>query len=200
MRLKGGDRTCSITRLKRQRLCARRDLLRDGARRDRGPGGGRLRGDSHHAWRALFFRGPGHWQERRGKASPALDYGPLAMFPGTLVFYMGIRSAAPWSEALLRQGKPEQTPVVIVRRCSLPDQLVVRCTLGTVADVIRGGSCVPRRDHCRAGGPRWRQPTLVLGAPVLRPDRPGHPAPPPGGIALQSICRVGGARPCPTDD
>ncbi|MDD4270755.1 MAG: uroporphyrinogen-III C-methyltransferase [Pirellulales bacterium] len=76
-------------------------------------------------------------QERRAKASPALDYGALAMFPGTLVFYMGIRSAAPWSEALIRRGKPEQTPVAIVRRCSLPDQLVVRCTLGTVADVIR---------------------------------------------------------------
>lgn len=76
-------------------------------------------------------------QERRGKASPALDYGALAMFPGTLVFYMGIRSAAPWSEALIRQGKPAETPVAIVRRCSLPDQSVVRCTLGTVADVIR---------------------------------------------------------------
>lgn len=105
-------------------------------------------------------------QERRGKASPALDYGALAMFPGTLVFYMGIRSAAPWSEALLRQGKPEQTPVVIVRRCSLPDQLVVRCTLGTVADVIRER--------------KLRPPAVIIVGPVaaMAPDQPWFSARP----------------------
>lgn len=76
-------------------------------------------------------------QERRCKKGPALDYPALAGFPGTLVFYMGIRSAADWSQALILGGKSPDTPVAIVRRCTHPDQTVVRCTLGTVADVIR---------------------------------------------------------------
>ncbi len=76
-------------------------------------------------------------QERRGKKGPPLDYQALAEFPGTLVFYMGIRSVAEWSEALIRGGKSPDTPVAIVRRCTLPDQAMVRCTLGTVAEVIR---------------------------------------------------------------
>jgi uroporphyrinogen III methyltransferase / synthase len=76
-------------------------------------------------------------QERRRKKGPALDYPALAGFPGTLVFYMGIRSAPDWSQALIHGGKSPDTPVAIVRRCTHPDQTVVRCTLGTVADVIR---------------------------------------------------------------
>jgi uroporphyrinogen III methyltransferase/synthase len=74
---------------------------------------------------------------RRGdKAGPELDYGCLAQFPGTLVFYMGMSSARQWSEALLHGGRLPGTPVAIVRRASWPDQETVRCTLGTVADVI----------------------------------------------------------------
>jgi len=75
-------------------------------------------------------------QERHGKEGRTLDYGALADFPGTLVFYMGVTSAGPWSEALLRRGKSPDTPVAIVRRCSWHDQRTIRCTLGTVAGVI----------------------------------------------------------------
>ena len=76
-------------------------------------------------------------RERSLKTGPALDYQALASFPGTLVFYMGIRSAKDWSEALIRGGKSPNTPVAIVHRCTLPDQTVVHCTLGAVAQVIR---------------------------------------------------------------
>ena len=75
-------------------------------------------------------------QESQGKAGRPLDYGLLADFPGTLVFYMGESSAGRWSEALIRRGKPPETPVAIVRRCSWNDQQTVRCTLGAVARVI----------------------------------------------------------------
>jgi len=75
-------------------------------------------------------------QERHDKASPQLDYAALAAFPGTLIFYMGVTSARRWSEALVRHGKPAETPVMIVRRCTWPDQTTVRCTLGTVSDAI----------------------------------------------------------------
>jgi uroporphyrinogen III methyltransferase/synthase len=76
----------------------------------------------------------GHEQD--GKPAPAIDYAALAAFPGTLVFYMGVTSAGEWSDALVAAGKPPATPVAIVRRCSLPDQETLRCTLGTLADVV----------------------------------------------------------------
>lgn len=70
------------------------------------------------------------------KEQPALDYAALAAFPGTLVFYMGVTSAAHWTSALIEAGKPSATPAVIIRRCSWPDQQTHRCTLGTVAKQV----------------------------------------------------------------
>src|SRR5574340_801862 len=75
-------------------------------------------------------------QERQEKPASALDYAALARFPGTLVFYMGVTTAAQWSRALLDAGKSPQTPVAIVRRCAWPDQQTIHCTLATVAQVI----------------------------------------------------------------
>lgn len=72
--------------------------------------------------------------EVRGKGAPRLDYASLAGFPGTLVFYMGVTTAGIWSSGLVRAGKPPDTPAVIIRRCSLPDQRTVHCTLGEVAE------------------------------------------------------------------
>ena len=74
---------------------------------------------------------------RRGDGvGPELDYGCLAHFPGTLVFYMGMTTSRQWSEALMRGGRSPDTPVAIVRRATWPDQETVRCTLATVADLI----------------------------------------------------------------
>jgi uroporphyrinogen III methyltransferase/synthase len=70
-------------------------------------------------------------------AGPELDYEALARFPGTLVFYMAVTSAPQWSAALLRGGRPADTPVAIVRRATWPDQEVVRSTLAEVAAVIQ---------------------------------------------------------------
>jgi uroporphyrinogen III methyltransferase/synthase len=75
-------------------------------------------------------------QEKPGKEASALDYGALARFPGTLVFYMGVTTAPVWSRALLDAGKPPDTPAAIVRRCSWPDQQVIACTLGEIPDVL----------------------------------------------------------------
>jgi len=76
-------------------------------------------------------------QESRNRPGPGLDYGALAAFPGTLAFYMGVAAAADWAAALLARGKPADTPVAVVRRCSWSDQSVVRCTLGTVAAEVQ---------------------------------------------------------------
>ncbi len=74
--------------------------------------------------------------QRQLKAGPPLDYAALAAFPGTLIFYMGVTSAAEWSAALMAGGKSPAMPVAIVRRCSWADQQTIRCTLATVAAVL----------------------------------------------------------------
>jgi uroporphyrinogen III methyltransferase/synthase len=75
-------------------------------------------------------------QENSEKVDSTLDYAALAMFPGTLVFYMGVTTAANWTKALIEAGKPPDTPVAIVRRCSFPDQLTLRCRLDEIVEKL----------------------------------------------------------------
>ncbi len=82
-------------------------------------------------------------QESSDKQSAALDYAALARFPGTLVFYMGVTTAAQWTAALVEYGKAANTPVAIVRRGSLPDQQSIFTTLGELADVVRAKKLRP---------------------------------------------------------
>ncbi len=69
-------------------------------------------------------------------AEDSLDWNSLAAFPGTLVLYMGVHTAAHWSKKLIDAGKPPSTPVAIIRRCTWPDQQVLGCELGNVAETI----------------------------------------------------------------
>jgi uroporphyrinogen III methyltransferase/synthase len=62
---------------------------------------------------------------------PALDPA-LAGFSGTLVFSEVDDQLGWWCAELIRLGRPPETPVAIVSRCSWPDQETVRCTLETV--------------------------------------------------------------------
>lgn len=74
--------------------------------------------------------------EATDKQTPPIDYRLLAHFPGTLVFYMGVTTARTWSKGLIEGGMRPDTPVALVRRCSWPNQLMRRCTLADVADVL----------------------------------------------------------------
>ena len=76
-------------------------------------------------------------RERQGKSVSCLDYDALANFPGTLIFYMGVRKAERWSRSLVEHGKPPETPVAIVRWCTRKRQQTVRCTLATVVEVVK---------------------------------------------------------------
>jgi uroporphyrinogen III methyltransferase/synthase len=83
-------------------------------------------------------------QESSDKQPAApLDYSALAHFPGTLVFYMGVTTAAEWTAALMEHGKARNTPVAIVRRASLPDQQTIFTTLGDVADAVHAKKLRP---------------------------------------------------------
>ncbi|MCE9605962.1 MAG: uroporphyrinogen-III C-methyltransferase [Planctomycetia bacterium] len=83
----------------------------------------------------------GHEQDEQ--QATKLDYGALAQFPGTLVFYMGVTNAAEWTGALIAAGKPASTPVAVVRRCSWPDQTTLITTLGEVAATMRDAKLRP---------------------------------------------------------
>jgi uroporphyrinogen III methyltransferase / synthase len=67
------------------------------------------------------------------KTDSSLDYAALARFPGTLVFYMGVTTVEHWTRELIAAGKSPHTPVAVVRRCSFPDQMVLRSTLAQLA-------------------------------------------------------------------
>jgi uroporphyrinogen III methyltransferase / synthase len=82
-------------------------------------------------------------REDDDKTDSALDYAALARFPGTLVMYMGVTTAAHWSAALIANGKSPQTPVAVVRRVSLPDQIRIDTTVGEVAKVIQAKKLRP---------------------------------------------------------
>ncbi len=72
-----------------------------------------------------------------GEASSDLDWPALAAFPGTLVFYMGVRQLPQIARSLVAAGRPADEPVAIVERGTLPDQRTVSGTLQTIAEVAR---------------------------------------------------------------
>ena len=107
-----------------------------------------------HASAVAFITG----HEDPAKASPSLDYGVLAAFPGTLVFYMGWHRLPRIAEALIAAGKSSNTPVAVVSHASLPSQQTVTGTLATIAEqvvaaglrppsLIVVGECVRQREQ-----------------------------------------------------
>jgi uroporphyrinogen III methyltransferase/synthase len=74
--------------------------------------------------------------EDPAKPSSALDWEALASFPGTLVFYMGVRQLPRIAERLIAAGRPESEPAAVVERGTLPDQRMAGGTLATIAGVV----------------------------------------------------------------
>ena len=82
--------------------------------------------------------------EDPGKGGSALDWEALARFPGTLVFYMGVRRLAENAAALIEAGRNPAEPAALVERGTLPGQRVVAGTLETIAaDAERAGAGAP---------------------------------------------------------
>jgi uroporphyrinogen III methyltransferase/synthase len=71
--------------------------------------------------------------EDPGKHESALDYAALAAFPGTLVFYMGVKRLGEIAERLIEGGRPSGEPAVVVERGTLPGQRAVEAPLGEIA-------------------------------------------------------------------
>jgi len=65
-----------------------------------------------------------------------LDWAALAAFPGTLVFYMGVRSLPLIARRLAAAGRPSEEPAAVVERGTLPGQRTVAGTLGDIAERV----------------------------------------------------------------
>jgi uroporphyrinogen III methyltransferase / synthase len=90
--------------------------------------------------------------EDPSKPESQLDWPALAAFPGTLVFYMGVRALPRIAERLVAGGRAPTEPVAVIERGTLPGQ---RTLLATLADVAE-----------RAAEERIRAPAITLVGPV----------------------------------
>lgn len=83
-----------------------------------------------------------------------IDFAAVTSLPGTLVIYMGVEQVDKWSRELIDAGKPGDTPVTIVSRCSWPDQQIAVTTLA---------KCAADFDRHR-----WRAPAVAIIGEVAR--------------------------------
>jgi uroporphyrinogen III methyltransferase / synthase len=70
------------------------------------------------------------------KPESALDWGALASFPGTLVFYMGVKRLAENVTALIEAGRDPQEPAAAIERGTMAAQRVVTAPLVELASVV----------------------------------------------------------------
>jgi len=108
---------------------------------------------THRRYASAVALVTGH--EEPGKSESSLDWDALARFPGTLVVYMGVTTVRVWTTALIDAGKSPDTPVAILRRCSLADQQTIHCRLDEVADQLTPAS-------------KLRPPVIVIIGEVTR--------------------------------
>ncbi len=91
------------------------------------------------------------------KAETAIDWEALARFPGTLVFYMGVKRLAENAAALVAAGRDADEPAAAIERGTWPGQRTVEATLGTLAEAVA-------REQVRAPA------LVVVGAVAARRD------------------------------
>jgi len=81
--------------------------------------------------------------EDPGKPADAIDWRALAAFPGTLVFYMGVRRLEQIAHALIAAGRPAEEPAAVVEAGTLARQRTVTATLQRIAEVAHAAEVRP---------------------------------------------------------
>ena len=78
------------------------------------------------------------------KEESALDWEALARFPGTLVFYMGVRNLPLVAERLRAAGRDSRQPAAVVARGTMSGQQTVTAPLAQIAErVVEAGMRPP---------------------------------------------------------
>lgn len=72
-----------------------------------------------------------------------LDWPTLARPHQTVVFYMGVSAAAEISCQMMAHGLPGDTPVAVIRKGTLPDQVSLLATLETLAPRMKAQAIKP---------------------------------------------------------
>jgi uroporphyrinogen III methyltransferase/synthase len=70
------------------------------------------------------------------KPESALDWEALARFPGTLVFYMGVKRLGENAAALIEARRSADEPAAAIERGTMAGQRTVEATLGTIAEAV----------------------------------------------------------------
>jgi uroporphyrinogen III methyltransferase/synthase len=96
--------------------------------------------------------------EDPAKTETALDWPALAAFPGTLVFYMGVRRLAENAAALIAAGRDPDQPAAAIERGTMAAQRTFVATLGTIAETV---------ERERVGAPAL----IVVGPVAARRER-----------------------------
>jgi uroporphyrinogen III methyltransferase/synthase len=106
------------------------------------------------------------------KPETAIDWPALGAFPGTLVFYMGVRQLPRIAEQLVAAGRPAGEPAAVVQRGTYGDQRTVLGTLATIAQ--------------RAAAEGIRPPSITVVGPVaaLHEDLAWFGNPPLAGVSV----------------
>ncbi|HXV05374.1 MAG TPA: uroporphyrinogen-III C-methyltransferase [Solirubrobacterales bacterium] len=92
------------------------------------------------------------------KDETALDWDALARFPGTLVFYMGVKQLPANAAALIAAGRDADEPAAAVERGTRAGQRTIVATLGTIAAAV---------ERERVGAPAL----IVVGEVVARREQ-----------------------------
>jgi len=74
--------------------------------------------------------------EDPSKPGSSLDWEALAAFPGTLVFYMGVRRLGDLAAGLIDHGRPADEAAAVIERGTLPGQRVVSAPLAEIAQRV----------------------------------------------------------------
>lgn len=104
---------------------------------------------------------------------PTIDWSALAAFPGTLVFYMGVRNMPEITGHLIDCGRDPAEPVAVIQQGTTPAQRTVVAPLGEIAERIVEagiqppaltviGSVVSEREHIQ-----WFEHRPLLGRSVV---------------------------------
>ncbi len=121
--------------------------------------------------------------EDPAKGQSTLDYGSIARFPGTLVFYMGLHRLASLADELIRAGLPSSTPACLVSSATNPAQKTIVAPLVELPQAVQDaavrppsviviGDCVTRRENIA-----WfeKQPLFGRRIGITRPTAQAGP-------------------------
>ena len=81
--------------------------------------------------------------EADDKADSALDWGGLARWKGTLVFYMGVANLPTISGNLIAHGRAAATPAAVIQWGTTPRQKVVAGTLESLPGLVAAAGLAP---------------------------------------------------------